>query len=38
MRFIGYYMSDEQFMRTEEIFPEQAEKLAHLMKKHLTLF
>ena len=33
MRFIGYYMSDEQFMRTEKIFPEQAEELANLMKR-----
>ena len=27
MRFIGYYMSDDQFMRTEDVFPEKAEKL-----------
>ena len=24
MRFIGYYMSEDQFMRTEAIFPEKA--------------
>ena len=28
MRFIGYYMSEDQFMRTEAIFPEKAQKLA----------
>ena len=33
MRFIGYYMSEEQFMRTESIFPEQAEQLASLFQK-----
>lgn len=33
MRFIGYYMSDEQFMRTEKIFPEEAEELASLMQR-----
>lgn len=32
MRFIGYYMSEDQFMRTEEIFPEKAEELAKLLK------
>lgn len=31
MRFIGYYMKDDQFMRTEKIFPEQAEELAALL-------
>ena len=32
MRFIGYYMSDDQFMRTEVVFPEKAEKLAELLR------
>ena len=32
MRFIGYYMSDDQFMRTETIFPEKAEALAELLR------
>ena len=32
MRFIGYYMSDDQFMRTETVFPEKAEKLADLLR------
>lgn len=32
MRFIGYYMSDDQFMRTESVFPEKAEKLAVLLR------
>lgn len=32
MRFIGYYMSDDQFMRTEAVFPEEAEKLAELLR------
>lgn len=32
MRFIGYYMSDDQFMRTEAIFPEKAEELANLLR------
>ncbi len=32
MRFIGYYMKENQFMRTEEIFPEKAEELANLLK------
>ena len=32
MRIIGYYMSDDQFMRTEAIFPEEAEKLAELLQ------
>lgn len=31
MRFIGYYMGDDQFMRTETVFPEQAEELARLL-------
>lgn len=34
MRLIGYYMSDDQFMRTETVFPEEAEKLAELL--HIT--
>ena len=25
MRLIGYYMSDDQFMRTKAVFPEEAE-------------
>ena len=33
MRFIGYYMSEDKFMRTESVFPEQAEELASLLKK-----
>lgn len=33
MRFIGYYMSEDQFMRSESIFPEQAEELASLFQK-----
>jgi len=32
MRIIGYYMSEDQFMRTEAIFPEKAEKLAELLQ------
>ena len=32
MRFIGYYMSNDQFMRTEAVFPEKAEKLAELLR------
>ncbi len=32
MRLIGYYMSDNQFMRTEAVFPEKAEKLAELLR------
>ena len=32
MRLIGYYMSDDQFMRTEAVFPEKAEKLAELLQ------
>ena len=33
MKLIGYYMSDDQFMRTEEIFPKEAEELAVLFQK-----
>lgn len=33
MRLIGYNMSDDQFMRTEQIYPEKAEELAALLKK-----
>jgi len=32
MRIIGYYMSEDQFMRTEAVFPEKAEKLAELLQ------
>lgn len=32
MRFIVFYMSDDQFMRTEAVFPEKAEKLAALLR------
>ena len=32
MRLIGYYMSNDQFMRTEAVFPEKAEKLAELLQ------
>lgn len=32
MRLIGYYMSDDQFMRTEAVFPEKAEELAELLR------
>ena len=32
MRLIGYYMSDDQFRRTEAVFPEKAEKLAELLR------
>lgn len=32
MRIIGYYMSDDQFMRTEAVFPEKAEELATLLR------
>lgn len=32
MRLIGYYMSNDQFMRTEAVFPEKAEKLAELLR------
>lgn len=38
MRFIGYYMSEDQFMRTEEIFPEEAEKLSLLLRKTYESF
>jgi hypothetical protein len=38
MRFIGYYMKDDQFMRTETIFPEQAEELACLLKQTFETF
>lgn len=31
MRLIGYYMSEDQFMRTESILPEEAEQLAALL-------
>ena len=37
MRFIGYYMSDDQFMRTEAVSPEKAEKLAELLRTTLVL-
>ena len=33
MRLIGYYMSEDQFMRTESIFPEEAEELASLFEQ-----
>ena len=33
MRFIGYYMSDDQFMRTESVYVEKAEELALLLQK-----
>ena len=33
MRLISYYMGDNQFMRTEEIYPEKAEELASLLEK-----
>ena len=32
MRLIGYYMSDDQFMRTEAVYPEKAEELAELLR------
>ncbi len=32
MRIIGYYMSDDQFMRTEVVYPEKAEELAALLQ------
>ena len=32
MRLIGYYMSDDQFMRTEVVFSEKAEKLKELLR------
>jgi len=32
MRLIGYYMSNDQFMRTEAVIPEKAEKLAELLQ------
>ena len=32
MRFIGYYQSYDQFMRTEIVFPEKAEELAALLR------
>lgn len=32
MRLIGYYMSEDQFMRTESIFPEEAEELSSLFE------
>lgn len=38
MRFIGYYMKDDQFMRTETVFPVQAEELANLLKKSFESF
>ena len=33
MKLIGYYQSEDQFMRTERIFPEKAEELASLLQK-----
>ena len=33
MKLIGYYRSEDQFMRTEKIFPEEAEELAKKKKK-----
>ena len=33
MRLIGYYMSDDQFMRSEAVFPKEAEALAELFKE-----
>ena len=33
MKLIGFYRSKEQFMRTEKIFPEEAEELAKLLQK-----
>ena len=33
MRFIGYYMSDDQFMRTESVYVDDAEKLALRLQK-----
>jgi hypothetical protein len=33
MKLIGYYRSEDQFMRTEKIFPEEAEELAKLLQK-----
>ena len=33
MKLIGYYQSEDQFMRTEKIFPEKAEELANLLQK-----
>lgn len=33
MKLIGYYRSDDQFMRTEKIFPQKAEELAALLQK-----
>lgn len=33
MKLIGYYRSEDQFMRTEKIFPEEAEELAMLLHK-----
>jgi hypothetical protein len=32
MRFIGYYMSDDQFMRTESVYVDEAEKLVLLLQ------
>lgn len=32
MRIIGYYMSEDQFMRTEAVYPEKAETLAELLR------
>lgn len=33
MKLIGYYRSEDQFMRTEKIFPEEVEELAKLLQK-----
>jgi cupin superfamily acireductone dioxygenase involved in methionine salvage len=33
MRFIGYYMSDDQFMRTESVYVDKAEELASLLQR-----
>lgn len=38
MRFIGYYMSEEQFMRTETVFPEEAEILSGLLRTTFDSF
>ena len=32
MRIIGFYMSDNQFMRSEAVLPEKAEELANLLR------
>ncbi len=38
MRFIGYYNREGQFMKPEEIFPEEAKELSNLLRKTFDTF